>query len=54
MSWDIKGTTGSLDSFPNVVYQSKVSAPKNPKLIKELKISRKVNHAFPSVFQIEF
>jgi hypothetical protein len=42
MAWEIKGTTGSLESFPHVSFQSRVSAPKNPKLIKELKKSKKV------------
>ena len=42
MSWDIKGTTGSLDFLPNVNYQSKVNAPKNPKLIRDIKLSKKV------------
>ena len=43
MSWDIKGTTGSLDALQNVTYQSKVNAPRNPKLIKEPKKSPKVS-----------
>jgi hypothetical protein len=43
MAWDIKGTTGSLDFLPNVSYQSKVSAPKNPKLVRDLKSTKKVN-----------
>lgn len=42
MSWEIKGTTGSLESFPYVSYQSRVSAPKNPKLIREVKKPKKV------------
>lgn len=42
MAWEIKGTTGSLETFPHISYQSKVSAPKNPKLIKEIKKPQKV------------
>ena len=42
MASEIRGTVGSLQSLPNVIYQSKVSAPKNPKLIRELKKIRKV------------
>jgi hypothetical protein len=42
MAWEIKGTTGSLDLLPNVTYESKVSAPKNPKLVKEIKTIKKV------------
>lgn len=42
MSWEIKGTVGSLEALPHITYQSKVSAPKNPKLIKEVKGIRKV------------
>ena len=37
----------SLQSLPNVSYQSKVSAPKNPKLIKERRTIRKLT---PSEF----
>ena len=43
MAWEIKGGVGSLESLPNITYQSKVSAPKNPKLIKENKKIRKVS-----------
>lgn len=42
MAWEIKGTTGSLELLPHISYQSRVSAPKNPKLIKEVKKARKV------------
>lgn len=42
MAWEIKGTTGSLESFPHVAYQSRVSAPKNPKLIREIRKPKKV------------
>ena len=42
MAWEIKGTTGSLDGL-NIEYQSKVSAPKNPKLIREIKKLKKVS-----------
>lgn len=42
MAWEIKGTVGSLESLPNITYQSRVSAPKNPKLIRENKKARKV------------
>ncbi|CAF0787663.1 unnamed protein product [Brachionus calyciflorus] len=47
MSWEIKGTVGSLEALPHITYQSKVSAPKNPKLIKEIKSLRKLK---PSEF----
>ena len=41
MAWEIKGTTGSLDAL-HIDFQSQVKAPKNPKLIREIKKSRKV------------
>ncbi len=55
MAWEIKGTTGSLDGL-NIEYQSKVSAPKNPKLIREIKKLKKVNlkQAQLTLFQILF
>lgn len=53
-TWEMKGgaTNGSLDhNMPNLVnYQSKVSAPKNPKLIREIKKPRKLT---PSDFMRE-
>jgi len=45
MAWEIKGGVGSLESLPNITYQSKVSLPKNPKLIRENKKIRKVSNA---------
>lgn len=42
MAWEIKGTTGSLDLACNTGFKSKISAPKNPKLIKESKKVKKV------------
>jgi hypothetical protein len=42
MATEIKGAAGSLQSLPIANYQSKVSAPKNPKLIREIKKIRKV------------
>jgi hypothetical protein len=50
MAWEIKGTVGSLESLPNITYQSKVSAPKNPKLIKENKKILKVKFIFVSYY----
>ena len=41
MAWEIKGTTGSLDAL-HIDFQSQVKAPKNPKLIREIKKFRKV------------
>ena len=46
MAWEIKGTTGSLDAL-HIDYQSQVKAPKNPKLIREIKKFRKIT---PSEF----
>lgn len=40
-------SVGSLQSLPNVSYQSRVNAPKNPKLIRELRKCRKLT---PSEF----
>jgi len=37
-------SVGSLQSLPNVSYQSKVSAPKNPKLIREIRKLKRVSH----------
>ncbi len=51
MAWEIKGTTGSLNSLPNITYQSKVSAPKNPKLIREIKKFKKVKN-FHSIIHL--
>lgn len=42
MAWEVKGTIGSLESFPHVSYQTRVSAPKNPKLIRQIKKPKKV------------
>ena len=50
MSWEIKGTTGSLEFLPNIQYQSKVSAPKNPKLIREVKKLRQVSYFYLQYF----
>jgi hypothetical protein len=47
MAAEIKATVGSLQSnLSNVGFQSKVSAPKNPKLIREIKKMRKVNNIY--------
>lgn len=43
MAWEIKGTTGSLESYPRALYPSLISAPKNPKLIREIKGSKKAS-----------
>ena len=48
MAWEIKGTTGSLDTL-HIDFQSQVKAPKNPKLIREIKKSRKVISLSPFV-----
>lgn len=54
MSWEIKGTVGSLEALPHITYQSKVSAPKNPKLIKEVKGVHKVDKELNFLSNLNF